>query len=65
MVKEHNEAVATGASIKILEDLISALNMEAKVRDIRMGLFHTAVLTVTAAWQLHSLGMPSVRSSHQ
>jgi len=45
LVKEHNEAVATGASIKILEDLISALNMEAKVRDIRMGLFHTAVLT--------------------
>jgi uncharacterized protein (DUF4213/DUF364 family) len=31
--------------MKILEDLISALNTEAKVRDIRMGLFHTAVLT--------------------
>ena len=31
--------------MKILDDLISALNTEAKVRDIRMGLFHTAVLT--------------------
>ena len=31
--------------MKVLEDLISALNTEAKVRDIRMGLFHTAVLT--------------------
>jgi hypothetical protein len=31
--------------MKILEDLISALNMEAKVRDVRMGVFHTAVLT--------------------
>jgi len=37
--------VAAGASIKILEDLISALNTKAKVRDVRMGLFHTAVLT--------------------
>jgi uncharacterized protein (DUF4213/DUF364 family) len=31
--------------MKVLEDLISALNTEAKVRDIRLGLFHTAVLT--------------------
>jgi len=31
--------------MKILEDLISTLNTEAKVRDICMGLFHTAVLT--------------------
>jgi len=31
--------------MKALEDLISALNTEAKVRDIRLGLFHTAVLT--------------------
>jgi uncharacterized protein (DUF4213/DUF364 family) len=45
LVKELNEAVAAGASMKILEDLISALNTEAEVRDIRMGLFHTAVLT--------------------
>lgn len=44
MVKELNEAVAA-ANMKVLEDLISALNTEAKVRDIRMGLFHTAVLT--------------------
>jgi len=45
LVKELNEAVAAGARIKVLEDLISTLDMEAKVRDIRMGLFHTAVLT--------------------
>jgi uncharacterized protein (DUF4213/DUF364 family) len=30
---------------KILEDVISTLNMEAPVRDIRVGLFHSAVLT--------------------
>ena len=45
LVKELNEAVAAGTKMKVLEDLISALNTEAKVRDIRMGLFHTAVLT--------------------
>jgi uncharacterized protein (DUF4213/DUF364 family) len=31
--------------MKILDDLISSLDVEAKVRDIRLGLFHTAVLT--------------------
>jgi len=31
--------------MKVLEDLILTLNTEAKVRDIRIGLFHTAVLT--------------------
>jgi len=31
--------------MKVLDDLISALNTEAKVTDIRLGLFHTAVLT--------------------
>jgi len=31
--------------MKILNDLISMLNTEASVRDIRQGLFHTAVLT--------------------
>lgn len=31
--------------MKILDALISSLNMEANVRDIRQGLFHTAVLT--------------------
>lgn len=31
--------------MKVLDDLISTLNPEAKVRDIRLGLFHTAVLT--------------------
>ena len=31
--------------MKVLDDLISTLNMEPKVRDIRQGLFHTGVLT--------------------
>ncbi|MDY6881129.1 MAG: DUF364 domain-containing protein [Desulfatiglans sp.] len=31
--------------MKILDDLISDLNFEASVRDIRQGVFHTAVLT--------------------
>ena len=33
------------AVMKILDDLISTLNTEARVRDIRQGLFHTGVLT--------------------
>jgi len=31
--------------MKILDDLLSILNLEAEVRDIRQGLFHTGVLT--------------------
>jgi len=31
--------------MKILDDLVSTLNMEAKVRDVRQGLFHSGVLT--------------------
>jgi len=31
--------------MKILDDLLSTLNFEAGVRDIRQGLFHTGVLT--------------------
>ncbi len=31
--------------MKVLDDLISTLHMDAEVKDIRMGLFHTAVLT--------------------
>ena len=31
--------------MKILRDLLSTLNTEASVRDIRQGLFHTAVMT--------------------
>ncbi|MBA7486782.1 hypothetical protein ES707_22343 [subsurface metagenome] len=31
--------------MKILDDLTSTLNPEARVRDIRQGLFHTGVLT--------------------
>ncbi len=30
---------------KIIEELLSSLNVEARVRDIRVGLFHTGVLT--------------------
>lgn len=30
---------------KIIEEILSSLNAEAKVRDIRIGLFHTGVLT--------------------
>lgn len=32
--------------MKILDDLISLLNLEAAVKDIRQGVFHTGVLTV-------------------
>lgn len=31
--------------MKILEDLLSTLNSEARVKDIRQGVFHTGVLT--------------------
>jgi uncharacterized protein (DUF4213/DUF364 family) len=31
--------------MKIIDDLIATLDTDAKVKDIRMGLFHTAVLT--------------------
>jgi uncharacterized protein (DUF4213/DUF364 family) len=31
--------------MKLLDDLIATLNTEAKVRDIRLGLFHSAVLS--------------------
>jgi len=31
--------------MKILDDLVSRLNTEARVRDVRQGLFHTGVLT--------------------
>jgi hypothetical protein len=31
--------------VKILDDLISQLNLEAEVKDIRQGVLHTAVLT--------------------
>ena len=37
--------MVAGTSMKILEDLLSTLNTEASVRDIRQGLFHTGVLT--------------------
>lgn len=32
--------------MKILEDLLTTLNMTADVRDVRQGLFHTGVLTL-------------------
>jgi uncharacterized protein len=31
--------------MKILDDILSTLNFDAPVRDIRQGVFHTAVLT--------------------
>ncbi len=34
-----------GPAVRILEDLLSTLNTEAEVKDIRLGLFHTGVLT--------------------
>jgi len=34
-----------GGVMKILDDVISQLNLEAQVRDIRQGVFHTGVLT--------------------
>jgi uncharacterized protein len=40
---------------KILDDLLSTLNMATAVRDIRQGIFHTAVLTGTC-------GLASTRS---
>jgi len=36
---------APGAVMRIIEELLSTLNTEASVRDVRQGLFHTAVLT--------------------
>ncbi len=33
------------STMKILDDLVSTLNMEPVVKDIRQGLFHTGVLT--------------------
>jgi uncharacterized protein (DUF4213/DUF364 family) len=37
--------MAVAPEMKILEDIILTLDMQAGVRDIRQGLFHTAVLT--------------------
>jgi uncharacterized protein (DUF4213/DUF364 family) len=34
-----------GEAMRIIEELISTLNTEPSVRDVRQGLFHTAVLT--------------------
>lgn len=43
--KGIQRTMAAGSSMRILGDLISALNTDAEVRDICLGLFHTAVLT--------------------
>ena len=43
MVKRNFRGV--GAAMKILDDLILALNFDANVKDIRQGIFHTGVLT--------------------
>lgn len=39
------ETVAAIAGTKILADLLSTLDMEATIQDIRQGVFHTGVLT--------------------
>lgn len=55
--------------MKILEDLISVLSTEAKVRDIRIGLFHTAVwarncgLAATLPRDVLRQEQPSVRET--
>jgi len=41
----NHPAEETGIAMKILEDLLSILNTDARVRDIRQGPFQTAVLT--------------------
>ncbi len=44
--KDHHTADGkSGTEMKILDDLLSTLNTEVTVRDMRQGLFHTAVLT--------------------
>jgi uncharacterized protein (DUF4213/DUF364 family) len=56
--------------MKILDDLLSSLDMNTGVRDIRMGLFHTAVLSRNCglaatlskdALQQHNEGEPLVK----
>ena len=53
--------------MKILDDLVSRLNTEARVRDIRQGLFHTGVLTrncglaATLPWDTLRQEQPSVK----
>ncbi len=53
---------------KILEDLLSTLNTEADVRDIRVGLFHTGVATrncglaSTLPRDVLKQGRPSIRT---
>jgi len=37
--------MAEATVTKIIEDVVSTLDMAAPVRDIRLGLFHSAVLT--------------------
>jgi len=39
------ETRAAGTSMRILDDLISAIDTEAEVKDIRLGLFYTGVWT--------------------
>ena len=43
--------------MKILDNLVYTINLEAKVRDIRLGPFQTAVLT-------HSCGLASTLHDH-
>jgi len=49
--------------MKILDNLISTLNLEAEVRDIRLGPFQTAVLTGNCGWQQHPTTLLTTRNT--
>jgi uncharacterized protein len=49
---------------KIIDDLLSTLNMKAQVVDVRLGLFHTAVLTRNCGLAA-SLPHDSLRQHHE
>ena len=46
----------------ILDDLMSILNFDAVVKDIRQGIFHTGVLTRNCGLLQRFRGMPSGRN---
>jgi uncharacterized protein (DUF4213/DUF364 family) len=43
--ENHTNGKVSGKLANIIEDLLSTLNTDARVRDVRLGLFHTGVLT--------------------
>jgi uncharacterized protein (DUF4213/DUF364 family) len=50
--------------MKILDDLLSTLNLETDVRDIRLGVFHTAVLTRNCGLAA-TLSQDALRQHHE